>query len=187
MNRIVIISGPSGAGEDSIISGIEKKIRIERVRTTTTRDLRPGESQGNPYYFITKEEFERKLEKGDFVEHALQYNGNLYGVTREELERVENSGRVGIWKIEYKGVISAKNIFPEIKSILINTPNLETLESRIRRRDNPPEEYIRQRMEYTKEWLRHRKAYDFEVINVEGKLDKAIQEVSDIIRKILNV
>lgn len=180
-SNIFIISGPSGAGEDSIINGLEKKFPIERTVTTTTRAMRPGESQGRPYYFIPQDEFEKKLAERNFAEHAQQYNGNLYGVTKEELERVQNSGKIGIWKIEYKGVMTVKQAYPEIIAIFVNAPTLEILESRIRRRDKVSDEYIQERMAYTKQWLKHTDIYDYTVINEEGQLEKAIGEVSAII------
>ena len=185
-NKLFILSGPSGAGEDSIIEGLKKYFEIERVITTTTRAMRTGDSQGNPYYFISKEEFEQKIASGDFVEYAQEYNDNYYGVTRTELSRVQNSGKIGIWKIEYKGVITAKKMFPEIIAILINVSDLEILAQRIRKRDNADEKYIQERMTYTKEWLQHKDIYDFEVINEEGKLDEAIAKTAQIIQNVLD-
>ncbi|HPN55084.1 MAG TPA: hypothetical protein PLB52_04130 [Candidatus Moranbacteria bacterium] len=181
-SKIFILSGPSGAGEDSIIEGLRKFFTIERVITTTTREMRPGESQGRPYYFISRGEFINRRSNNGFVEWAEQYNGNLYGVTKEEIERVKNSGHIGTWKIEWKGVVTAKKIFPEIPSIFINAP-LNILKNRIRRRDNVSEEYIKERTEYTKEWLKHKDIYDYEVINEEGKLDETVQRVKEIIEK----
>lgn len=181
-SKIFIVSGPSGAGEDSIIDGLQKELALERIITTTTRSMRPGESQGKPYYFITSEEFSKRLTDNDFVEHAKQYNGHLYGVTKEEIDRVQKSGKIGIWKIEYKGVVAVKQLFPEIKAIFVNAPSLEILENRIRRRDNVSEEYIQERMEYTKEWLKYKDIYDYSVINEEGQLEKAVKEAAEIIK-----
>lgn len=183
MRNIFIISGPSGAGEDSIISGLSKRFPLERIITTTTRQMRPGESQGDPYYFISIDEFKKRLDNGEFVEYAQQYNGNFYGVTKDEIGRVAQSGKIGTWKIEYKGVEAAKKLFPQIVAIFINAPSLEILEKRIRRRDDVSEEYIRERMEYTKEWLRHTDIYDEHVINEEGKLDEAVEKIAAIIRR----
>ena len=101
-NNIFIISGPSGAGEDSIINELEKIFPIERVITTTTREMRLGEFQKNPYYFITKKEFAKGVEKNIFFEYAQEYNSNYYGVSYNEIKRVQACGRAGIWKIEYK-------------------------------------------------------------------------------------
>lgn len=186
-SNIFIISGPSSAGEDSIIEGLKKYFPIERIITTSTRTMRPGEAQSDPYWFATKERFIKRRDNGGFVEWAEQYNGNLYGVTKEEIERVKNSGKVGIWKIDWKGVITAKKLYPEIPAIFITVSDLKILEDRIRRRDNVSEEYVQERMEYTKEWMKHKDIYDYEVYNEEGKLDEAIEKVVEIIRKHIRI
>ncbi len=178
--NIFIISGPSGAGEDSIINGLEAYFPLERAITTSTRSMRPGESQGNPYYFLSKEVFRKKIAEGAFAEYAEQYNGNLYGVTREELNRLMHSGNIGIWKIDYQGVATAKKLFPEIIAIMISAP-LDILEERIRKRDNPSETFIRERMAYSAEWLEHTNLYDYVVENQQSKLDQAIEAVRRII------
>jgi len=183
LRNIVIISGPSGAGEDSIIDGLAKHTRVNRVITTTTREKRPGESDGNPYYFISKEEFEKKVAGNEFIEWAQQYNGNLYGVTRSELERVNSLPGIGTWKIEYKGVISAKKLFPEIRAIFVMAESLDILAERIRSRSHVTEDYIRERMDYTKEWLQHENIYDYKVINKQGHLEGAVDEVMEILKK----
>ena len=182
-SNIFILSGPSGAGEDSIIEGLSRIMPIERIVTTTTREPRTGESQGHPYYFIPKDEFEAKIERGEFIEYAQQYNGNLYGVSRSELDRVAQSGKTGIWKIEYKGVMSVKKTFPTIKSIFITVPSLDILEARIRRRDHVSDEYLQERMEYTKEWMKHANIYDYTIVNEEGKLDEAIEKARAILQQ----
>ena len=183
-SKLFIISGPSGAGEDSIISRLEAKLPLERVVTTTTRAPRAGESEGNPYYFVSEDAFDAGIREERFLEHTRQYNGNLYGVTFEEIERVRHSGKTGIWKIEWKGVITAKRLFPDIVAILITVPSLDVLEARIRRRDpDVTDAYIAERMEYTREWLRHTDIYDYTVVNEEGRLDDAVQHTLDIIGK----
>ncbi|HUD08573.1 MAG TPA: hypothetical protein VMQ48_00605, partial [Candidatus Saccharimonadales bacterium] len=176
--------GPSGAGEDSVIEGLKKYFQIERVITTTTRSMRAGESQGKPYYFISHEEFKKKIERDELAEYAQEYNDNFYGVAKDELDRVRNSGNIGLWKIEYKGVITAKKKFPEIKSIYIAPPSLEVLRQRILKRDpDVSEEYLKERMDYTKEWMKYENVYTYKVVNEEGKLDETIEKVADIIRK----
>jgi guanylate kinase len=182
-NNLIIISGPSGVGEDSIINGLKNIMPIERVITTSTREIRAWESQGDPYYFISKAEFKDGIKDNKFFEYAEEYNGNFYGVTFDEINRVKKSGKIGIWKIEYKGVISAKKMMPEIKAIFINAP-LKDLEKRIRSREGDiAEEYIKERMEYTNEWLKHKDIYDYEIINEEGKLDEAIEKTANLIKK----
>ena len=182
-SNIFIISGPSGAGEDSIIEGLRKYLQIEKIITTTTRKMREGDIDGISYYFISREEFEKNIADNKFTEYAEEYNRNLYGVTTEELERVASSGKIGILKIEYKGVMLIKKKFPEIKSIFIAPPSLEIIEQRLRRRDkNISEEYLKERLEYTKEWMKYENIYDYKVVNEEGKLEEAIAKVAEIIK-----
>ncbi len=183
LQNIFIVSGPSGVGEDSVIDGLAKRLPLERVITTTTREPREGESQGNPYYFITHKEFEQKIQAGDFVEYAQEYNNNYYGVTQEEIKRVTESRKIGIWKIEWKGVITAKKLYPNIIAIFLTVRDLSILEQRIRRRNGSvTEAYIQERMEYTKEWLKHTDIYDYIVYNEENKLEETITHVEAIIR-----
>lgn len=178
--NIFIISGPSGVGEDSVIDGLENRLPIERVITTTTRAMRPGDSERHPYYFRAKEQFEQDILDGKFFEWAKQYNDNLYGVTHEEIRRVAESNRVGIWKIDYQGVITAKKLFPGIVAIMLTAP-LHIMEARIRRRDNATEEFIKDRMDYTREWMKHTDIYDYIIENEEGKLDQTIEKVATLI------
>lgn len=181
-NNIFIISGPSGAGEDSVIDGLEKILPIERVIATTTRPKRPGETSGKPYYFISRRDFIKLIKEKKLFEYAEEYNNNYYGVTCDEINRVKTSGRIGLWKIEYKGVITAKKLMPKIIAIFINAP-LETLEKRIRRRGDVTEKFIQERLSYTKEWLKHLDIYDYLVENEEGKLSQTIKRVAKIIKK----
>ena len=187
-SNVFIISGPSGAGEDSVIKGLKKHLNIERVITTTTREMRPGESQGRPYYFISKEEFKKGVKNGDFFEWAEEDNNNFYGVTRKEIERAKNHvefsprGGAVIWKVDYKGVITIKKTLPEAVAIMISAP-ADILEKRIRNRDKVSEEFVRERMEYAKGWERNKKFFDYIIENKEGKLNKTISKVAEIIKK----
>jgi guanylate kinase len=180
--NIFILSGPSGAGEDSVISGLKEYFPIDYIVTTTTREPREGEVEGKNYYFVSREEFEQNISRGEMVEWAQQYNGNYYGVTKKEFQRVEQSGSVGIWKIDYQGVISAKHMFPGMIAIFLIAP-LEVMEERIRRRGGVTEEYIRERMKYTKKWLKHKDIYDYTVENVEGQLEQTVRQVKEILER----
>ncbi len=181
-NNIFIISGPSGSGQDSIIEGLRKILPIERVITATTRPMRPGESQKNPYYFIGKKQFAKNIKENKFFEHAKEYNGHYYGVTRREINRAKRSKKINIWKIEYKGVITAKKLMPAVTAILIYAP-LKILEKRISQREkNITDAFIKERMDYTKQFLKHKNIYDYKIINKEGELNKAVNDVVKIIK-----
>lgn len=186
-NNIFMISGPSGSGQDSIIKGLKKYFSIERAITTTARKMRAGESQKNPYYFINKAEFKRKIAKNQFFEYAKEYNNNYYGITFKEINRLKKCDKVCLWKTEYKGVITAKKLMPGIIAILITAP-LEILETRIRQREQDVDEkYFQERMKYTKKFLKHKHIYDYEVENIEGKLNKTTKKIADIIKKHQNL
>lgn len=182
MKNIFIISGPSGAGQDSVIEGLKNLFPIEVVMTSTTRPKRDGESEGNPYYFTGKEQFEKNIREGKFLEYAKTYNDQYYGVTHDEIKRVVESGKIGIWKMDWRGVETAKKLNPSSIAILITAP-LSVLESRIRKRDNPSETFIKERMQYTEEFLQHTYLYDYQVENEEGKLNETIAQVKAIIEK----
>lgn len=181
VSKLFIISGPSGSGQDSVIEELQKRIEIERVITTTTREMRLGEENGKPYYFVSQDFFKEQIKEDYFFEWAQHYNDNYYGVSFEEIKRVANSGKIGIWKIDKKGVEAAKKLLPEIKAILLYAP-LNELEERIRRRDNNlSEEYIQERMAYTKKWLEDTSIYNFKVLNSDGKLQETVNKVLEII------
>jgi len=180
--NLVIISGPSGAGEDSVIEGMRKRdINIEHVVTSITRKMRKGETQGKGYYYISDEEFQNLEDNNELVEKAIVY-GDQRGVTKKEIQRVQNQkNKIGIWKIDYKGLDTAKKIYPDILSIFI-TANIDDMIERLKKRGDD-EETIKKRTKYTKEFLSHANDYDYTVMNEQEKLDKTIDQVIDILKK----
>ena len=181
MKNIFVIYGPSGSGQDSVIKGLQKKISLERIITTVTRPMRPTESEGHPYYFISNEAFEEKIKSGALLEYLKKYDGVYYGVTRKEVERVAQGDKIGIWKVDFAGARDLKERFPELTVIFINAP-LSVIEERIRKRDNPTEEYLQTRLTHIREWL-PKSIYDYKIENEEGKLDQAVEQVATIIKE----
>lgn len=183
MKNVIIISGAAGSGKDSVIDGLQSLLPIERIITSTTRPMRPFESEGNPYYFVSPEHFQQYLDTGELVEYSVNENGAYYGVTRAELERITSHKKIAVWRVDWKGVVNIKKLYPEIKAIYISAP-LEILEARLRSRDtNMNEAYFDERMAYTREWLNHLDIYDYQVENKEGKLAETIEQVAQIIRR----
>ncbi len=186
ISKLFIISGPSGAGEDSVINGLKKIFDVEKVITTTTRPIRPGEIEARDYYFVSKDEFLNKIKNKDFFEWAEEDSGQLYGGTLTEIERVKNCERVGIWKIEYKGVIAAKKLLPEVKSIFISIP-IESVKERLTKRGRHTDKFIADRIEYAQGWYDNEDIFDYKVENVENKLDETIEKVANIIKSNLKI
>ncbi len=180
--KIFIITGPSGAGEDSVINGIKKYFSIEKIITSTTRPIRPKEIDGRDYYFLSHEEFQEKIKNNKFFEWKLEDNGNYYGGTFKEIERVIKSDKIGIWKIDYKGAIHAKELIPEAVSIYLHVP-LKIIEKRIRNRRIHDEKFIQGRLAYARGWYENREKFDYEVENKEGELEQTIKKVASIIEK----
>ncbi|MFH1900148.1 MAG: guanylate kinase [Patescibacteria group bacterium] len=186
--KIIIISGPSGAGEDSVIKGLFKSdLKFVRVVTTITREPRGREKEGSPYYFISSEKFKKMIQNNKFVEWAQVY-GDYRGCTVEELERVIKSGKIGIWKIDYQGVKTVKKKLRDVLAIYIKPPSFEAAVDRIKRRKEDSDAEIAKRIEFTKKWLQSKndKIYDYAVINEEGELDKTVEEVQKIILNFLS-
>lgn len=181
-SNIFIISGPSGSGQDSVINGLKKIVDFERIITTTTRQIRPGEKEGESYYFVTKEKFLKMIGENKFFEYALEDNGNYYGGTYEEIERVKKLGKPVIWKVDYQGVIAGKKIVPSAKSILIYIPQ-ELISSRLVQRGHKSEEFIKGRIEHSRGWYENEKIFDYKVYNKEGKLNETVEIVAKIINE----
>jgi len=180
--KIFIISGPSGAGEDSVIEGLRTYFPIEKIITSTTRKKRPYEKNGKDYYFLSHAEFKKKIKNNEFFEWALEDQGNYYGGSLEEIKRVLNSDKIGIWKMDYKGVLNAKKILPEAISIYLHVP-LKTIEKRLKNRKIHDKSFVQERLNYARGWYKNREIFDYEVNNKEGQLDKTIEKIAKIIKK----
>ncbi len=182
-NKLFVIYGPSGSGQDSIIEGVAKDIPVERVITTTTRPMRPDETQKNPYWFVSKDHFEKAVSNHSFIEWAKTYNGEWYGVSHDEIERIASSGKIGIWKVDWQGAKSIRALFPAVPIIYITAP-IENISKRLRKRDTATEAYFQERMEYIEDLLnRSDLVYDYKIENNDGGLEQAIGNVEEIIRK----
>lgn len=143
--------------------------------------MRPEDEEGVSYYFISQEEFKKGIQENRFFEWALEDNGNYYGGTYKEIERIKKLQGPVIWKIDYKGMLSAKKLLPEAKSIFIYVP-FEKIKERLNNRGEA-EEIIKSRLEYAKGWYENESAFDYKVINEDGKLDETIEKVAEIIKQ----
>lgn len=178
----VIISGPSGAGEDSVIDGLRKKIKCERVITTVTRPKRKGEREGKPYYFVSVPRFKKMIREKKFIEWAKVY-GDYRGSTKKEIARLNKKKVLALWKIDFQGVKIIKKNKLGVISIFIYPPSQKILEQRLIKRGQDSPEVIRRRRVFTKKWLGERGNYDYIVVNRENKLGETIDEVLSILRK----
>lgn len=183
MGKLFIVTGPSGAGKDSVINAVkEQGLAFGQVVTTSTRQMRQTEQEGNPYYFLTREQFEAVVQRGDMVEWAEVY-GNLYGCSKQEVEQKLAAYDVVIVKVDPQGARSYKKLMPEAKTIFIMPPSYEYLEKRLINRETDTPTVIKQRLATAQRELENLLDWDYLVVNEEGKLDEAAEEVVDIIKK----
>jgi len=178
---LVIISGPAGSGKGTIVSRLRELAPFDFSVSATTRSPRPGEQHGVHYYFVDKAEFERKIEQGEMLEYA-QYVGNYYGTPRKPVEDALAEGKNIILDIEVKGALQVKEKMPEAVMIYVLPPDYPTLLARIRGRGTETEEVILKRMNEAKTEIKTFPKYDYVVINRDGGVDRAAEDVLNILR-----
>lgn len=163
--RLFIVSGPSGSGKSTVLREVfKKRDRLYFSVSATTRDPRPGETDGVEYYFITEDTFDAMVEHDEFLEHA-RYAKCSYGTPRAPVEDKLSQGFDVILDIEVEGARQVKARMPEAVSVFIAPPSLEELERRLRGRATDSEEKIRLRLETARGELAEAGHYDHVVVN----------------------
>jgi len=184
--KAVIISAPSGAGKSTIIRHLlDSGLNLEFSVSATTRQPREGEKDGIDYYFLTVEEFKKKIRNGEFVEWEEVYEKHFYGTLKCELERIWAKNRHVLFDVDVKGGISLKKIFGNrALSVFIMPPSIEELEKRLKKRGTDSPEKIKIRIE--KAELEMKSAGMFDRIVVNDDLEKAKMEAYSIIKNFLD-
>ncbi len=176
---IVIISGPSGAGKNTVYDELVKKNnRIVQTVSVTTRAPRSNETDGVDYYFVTKEKFNEFIANDDFIEY-VQYGENFYGTLKSEVKRLSEAGKIVVLVIEVRGAASIKKAFPESKSIFLMPSSVDELKRRIRKRGENSESELQTRINIAVSELSMKDDYDYCVFNDE--LEACVNEVYKII------
>ncbi len=178
--NLIVVSGPSGCGKDTVVKHILKNDeRFTLSVSATTRGKRPTEKNEIDYIFLSTIEFIDKISQGEFLEHTLYLN-NYYGTLKSQIEKKVNEGKIVILVIEVEGAQNVKKVYPESLAIFIAPPSLEELERRLRNRNTEDETGIKQRMFKAKEELGFQSSYDYIVENnsVE-QCAKSIIEIFD--------
>ena len=181
--QLLILSSPSGGGKSTVAKHILKLFPDFKLSVSaTTRNKRPGEEQGKDYYYMTREEFKRNIEMGNFIEYEEIF-GNLYGTLKSEIEKSIENGDKLIFDIDVKGALSIKKLFPD-KSLLIFfiPPSLEILEQRLRGRKTEKEEQIRTRLARAKMEIGQKDKFDYVIVN--NKLPQTFAETEKIVKQL---
>lgn len=183
--RLIVISAPSGSGKTTIARAIMQKYPAMLFSVSaTTRAPRTGEVNGKDYFFLTKEEFQRRIQAGELVEWEEIY-GNFYGTLKSEVDRTLNQGKVMLFDVDVKGALSIKRTYPQDSVLIfIRPPSFETLKERLLNRKTEDEATIRRRLERVPMELEKGSQLDWQVVNDD--LQVAINKVDEIIREQTN-
>jgi guanylate kinase len=180
---LVIISGPSGVGKDTIIEGLRRRPGTRDahyVITCTTRARRPGEVDGVSYFFLPREEFAARREAGAFLE-ANEVHGNWYGTPRQQVRDALATGRDVILKIDVQGAQAVKEAVADASLIFVVPPSLEDLFQRLRARATESVDELELRQRNAAIELAHQDHYDYVVTNETGQVERTVDRIEEII------
>ena len=176
--NLVVISGPSGCGKDTVVKHIlATDDRFVLSVSATTRAKRPYETDGVDYIFLTTQEFIGKISGEEFLEHTL-YCDNYYGTLKSQIEEKVAQGKVVVLVIEVEGAANVKKVYPDALTIFVAPPSLEELERRLRNRGTEDDSKIKQRLFKASEELGFQSSYDYIVEN--NFVEQCAQSIIDI-------
>lgn len=180
--RLIVVSAPSGSGKTTIAKKILEKFPFIKFSVSaTTRPKRNGEVDGKDYFFLTREEFEKKIQNGELLEWEEIY-GNYYGTLKSVVETALKNGDVLLFDVDVNGAISIKRKFPDdAVLIFIKPPNMEVLKERLRRRGTENEEQLKKRIERVPMELEKSSYFDYIFVN-----DKLEDTVKAVLRAVFN-
>ena len=165
---LIVISGPSGVGKGTVRKALfeMKNHNLTYSVSMTTRKIRPGEKDGRDYYFVSREEFERKIDEGKFLEHA-EFVGNYYGTPLDKVDALLDEGKEVVLEIEVDGALQVKKKMPDCVMIFLVPPGKQALYDRLRGRGTESEDVIEERIQKANREFKKAKLYDYIVVNDE--------------------
>lgn len=179
--RMIIVAAPSGAGKSSFVERLAaENSRLHDVVTYTTRAMRHHESQGKPYFFISREEFEEKIKENFFIEWA-QVHTNIYGTSYEQIQTAWAQDKVVIMDIDIQGVVTFKQKYPDAKTVFILPPSIDELRRRVIRRDGAPPPDLEVRMLNAEKEMKKANEFDIQIVNDD--FERSFAEFKKIVEK----
>ena len=179
---LIVISGPSGVGKDSVVQRMkERHSPFNFVVTATDRPPRPTEVHGRDYYFYSTAEFERMIASGELLEHACVY-GQYKGIPKAHVRQALDSGEDVVMRLDVQGARTIKGLIPGAVTIFLTCESEEELIARLRERRTETEEDLQERLETTRQEMSCIPEFDYVVVNRRDELDTAVDDVAAIIR-----
>ena len=177
----IVISGHSGAGKDSVIAALRQRdFPFHFVVTTTARKPRPQEREGVDYYFVSPETFQQMIANDQLIEHAIVY-GEYKGVSRAEVRNAMESGKDAILRVDVQGAVTIRNKCPEAVLIFLTAGDEDEIIKRLKARHTETEEKLKVRIQTMMKEKEYIPLFDYLVINKNGSLDRAVDDVISII------
>jgi guanylate kinase len=171
-----VVSGPSGSGKNAVIDALERRLPgAVRATTATTRPPRPGETDGQDYFFLSPGEFARRDARGEFLETA-EVHGNRYGTLRGEVERLAGAGKTVLLQIDVQGARSLRRSGLGVTTVFLMPPSMEELERRLRARGTDEPGVIARRLRNARDEIAARGEFDHVVVNDD--LERAVDEIA---------
>ena len=182
--KLVVFSAPSGSGKSTIINYLlEKGINAEFSISATSRPVRGAEQNGVEYWFLSAEEFKKRVANDEFIEYEEVYPDRFYGTLKSEVSRIAEKGKATMFDVDVKGGLNIKKMYgDEALLIFIMPPSMEVLEQRLRSRGTEDEDDIIKRLEIAQGEIGHSNVYDYLVVNDD--LEKTSENVLDILHKL---
>lgn len=178
---VVIISGPSGVGKDTVVRRMEELgYPFHFVVTATSRPRRENEVDGRDYHFVTAQEFEEMIRKGELLEHAIVY-GQYKGIPKAHVRDALDSGKDVILRLDVQGAATVRRLIPDAVTIFLTAASEEELFQRLRTRKTEDAEQLRKRMETAREEMKRLPEFDYVVVNSDCNLDDAVHTIAAII------
>lgn len=178
---LFVVSGPSGAGKDTLLEALRARIPGLRYSVSaTTRAPRPEERHGEHYFFHSREEFERRRDAGGLLEWR-EYNGNLYGTPRDYVEQTLAGGDDLIVKPEVNGALAVKRAYPEAVLIFLVPDGFANLRSRLVARGTDTAEQIEQRLAIAAQEMKFVRSFDYLIVNEQDRMDAALAGIASIL------
>jgi guanylate kinase len=178
---VFVVTGTSGAGKGTIERELLARMpEVELAISATTRERREGEENGREYWFISDEEFDRKLAAGEFLEHIVFDWGQRSGTLRSEIDRILDAGRIPLLDLETEGALALAETVPATVTIFVKAPSFEENERRLRDRATESEGEIEERLELARRQLEQEDLFDHVIEN--DHLDRSVEELEAIVR-----
>ena len=178
---LIVISGPSGVGKDSVLRSMKEcGLPFHFVVTATTRPRRPEETHGKDYFFVTKEEFAHMIDLDELIEYAIVY-GDYKGIPKQQVREALSSGKDVVMRLDVQGAATLRKLAPEAVLIFLTTQSEEELVERLKRRKTDAAEDLSLRIATARQELKRANEFDYVIVNSDNHLGETTNTVVSII------